>query len=207
MVNTKAIRMAISLRLLHGPTPLHLSESVHQVEGCRAKNCDEQASGKGNTRAGTTISLPPSALPVRRAGVAWFAVNLRRRVIALAIEVPNLSVWISIATRLRRSSTPVRSAKIAQAPPHAHVLRGFRDLPIRIHRDVGMHVLQFTADLHHRGIQAETGFNRDDHQVERIRQAPAHQLLSRFESCLPQNVTRQEEADDESEEDIEQSRY
>jgi hypothetical protein len=50
MVNTKAIKTAMILRLFIGPTPLGFAESVHEVKGCgskdRDKECREQETGK-----------------------------------------------------------------------------------------------------------------------------------------------------------------
>ena len=42
MVNTKAIRIAMILRLFIGPTPLHLAHSVNEVKGSRSKNRDKE---------------------------------------------------------------------------------------------------------------------------------------------------------------------
>ena len=91
MVSTKAIRMAISLRLLHGPTPLHLAESSISWRAAgpsiamNSVGNRKQASGNNNFTAAFCAAA-------RRAGGAWCAVNPRNARMALAIEVPNLSV-------------------------------------------------------------------------------------------------------------------
>jgi hypothetical protein len=42
MVKTKAITMAIILRLFIGQLLLHPTENIHEVQGSRAKDCNEK---------------------------------------------------------------------------------------------------------------------------------------------------------------------
>src|SRR5215204_2915777 len=172
---------------------------------------------------------------------------------ARAMEVPKRSAWMSMATRLRRSSTPVRSARLRSASSRSRPTRisrlaisnssltsgctsfnssptrtieAFRPKPdsmettirsrseehtseLQSHSDlhsfptrrsfdlellahVRVHVLQLLADAHHRGVQAQARLDGDDHQVERVGQAPAHALLP----ALHHLVEREARADE-----------
>src|SRR5262249_22250868 len=46
IVNTNAIRTAMILRLVIGPTPLHRTENVNEVKGRRSKNGDKKCREK-----------------------------------------------------------------------------------------------------------------------------------------------------------------
>src|SRR6185369_481506 len=43
---------------------------------------------------------------------------------------------------------------------------------LKLFADVRMDSLELVANLQHRGVQPETGFHRNDHQVQSIRQTP-----------------------------------
>src|SRR5687768_16462130 len=49
---------------------------------------------------------------------------------------------------------------------------------LELFTDVGMNVLQFLAALQHRCVKTESGFHRDDHQIERIGEAPRDSQFS-----------------------------
>ena len=96
---------------------------------------------------------------------------------ACAMLVPKRSVWISIATRARTSSTLVRSAKLRNA--------SMRGLPARISlvtccsssASAGCDERQLLARLQHRLIERQAGLDADDDQIERVGQAVADLLL------------------------------
>ena len=102
--------------------------------------------------------------------------------------VPNLSVWISMFTRDRTSSTLVRSAKLRKASRRGLPARVSVAISLELRRQRRVGDLQLLADAAQRLVDTRPRLDADNQQVDRVRQAVTDLLAPRLDRTAEPDV-------------------